>query len=276
MLGSVARSERSAAAALSAIREAGYDAIELNGFMIAPAGLVVRSLTRAAGMPVGRAGRLDWARLVEDAGLSVVALHTDLGGLKRDPSPFIASARRFGTHLAVITGMYRFDYSSESAVRGLCEDLNSCGAVLAKEGVELLYHNHNAELSYVSPGQRAFDVLIEQTDPDLVNFELDTYWLCEAGADPLAWMKRLGRRMRLHHISDRGFRMKTKHVTPILTSDTTELGSGNMDLDPLIRQALDVDVEGIILETHRNWVDRSPIKSLQTSGDYLRSRICAD
>ena len=92
----------------------------------------------------------------------------------------------------------------------------------------------------------------------------------EGGANALAWMQRLGTRMKLWHINDRGTRISGSAVTPILKTDSMELGTGNMDLDSLMAQALSVGVDAVILESHRNWVDNSPIKSLQVSAEYLK------
>lgn len=75
--------------------------------------------------------------------------------------------------------------------------------------------------------------------------------------------------MKLWHINDRGSRTSGSAITPILKTDSMELGTGNMDLDSLMEQALSVDVDAIILESHRNWVDNSPVKSLQVSAEYL-------
>ena len=75
--------------------------------------------------------------------------------------------------------------------------------------------------------------------------------------------------MKLYHINDRGTRVSGPSMTPILKSDSMELGYGNMDLESLIRQALSVNVDAVILESHKNWVDKSPIKSLQLSAEFL-------
>lgn len=269
MLASVVSNEKQARETLSAIKAAGYDGIELCGFMIHPIGFLVRMLTKAAGMPVGRGGNLDWHKLVQEAGLQVVSLHTDLGSLERDAKGVAREAKSFGTKYAVITGMYRFDYGDERAVRDLAARLNKAGEVLKQEGVELLYHNHNCELRRVNPQQRAYDLLLEQTDPRFVNFEFDSYWFAEGGADALAWMQRLGPRMKLWHINDRGSRISGSAVTPILKTDSMELGTGNMDLDSLLEQALQAGVDAVILESHRNWIDGSPVKSAQVSARFL-------
>ena len=86
-------------------------------------------------------------------------------------------------------------------------------------------------------------------------------------------MKALGTRMKLWHVTDRGNRLKAAAMTPILKSDSVELGTGNMDLDGLWDMAEQNAVQGIILESHRNWIDKDPIKSLTISGKYLQKKI---
>lgn len=275
MLGTVVNNEKQAQETLAAIKNSGYDAIELCGFMIHPIGFVIKMLTKAAGMPVGKGGNLDWHKLVKDAGLNVISLHTDLGSLERDAKAVADEVKSFGAKYAVITGMYRFDYGDEATVHDLAARLNKAGAALAAEGVELLYHNHNCELRRVNAEKRAYDILIEETDPQYVNFEFDSYWFTEGGTNALAWIQRLGTRMKLWHINDRGTRISGPAVAPILKTDSMELGTGNMDLDSLMKQALSVGVDAVILESHRNWVENSPVKSLQISAEYLNRQIPA-
>lgn len=269
MLGTVTKNEAQTRETLKAIKAAGYDGIELNGFMIRPTSFLVRAMTKAAGMPVGKGGNYDWCALVRDAGLAVVSVHEDLGSIKREPDTIVAEAQKFGTDKVVVTGMYRFDYSDRNAVKALVKDLNESGKLLKKSGIQLLYHNHNCEFRKVDKKMTAYDYIIESTDDTCVSFELDSYWPTEAGVSALALMKKLGTRMKLYHINDRGTRVSGPSMTPILKSDSMELGYGNMDLESLIRQALSVDVDAVILESHKNWVDKSPVKSIQMSAKFL-------
>ncbi len=269
MLGTVTKNEAQARNTLRAIKEAGYDGIELNGFMIKPTSFLVRAMTKAAGMPVGKGGNFDWSGLVRDAGLEVVSVHEDLGSIKREPDAVIAEAQKFGTDKVVITGMYRFDYSDREAVKALVKDLNQSGEILKKAGINLLYHNHNCEFRKLDKKMTAYDYIIENTDDTCVGFELDSYWPTEAGVSALTLMKKLGTRMKLYHINDRGTRISGPSMTPILKSDSMELGYGNMDLESLLKQALSADVDAVILESHKNWADKSPIKSLQLSAEFL-------
>ncbi len=271
MIGSAATSPEAAAAVLKCIREAGFDGIELNGFMTHPTSWMVRLMTKAAGMPVGKGGNFNWKQLVSDAGLSVISLHTDLGSLKRDAAAVAAEAKDYGTDRVVITGMYRFDYGSEEAIRGLCGDLNAVGKQLAELGVRLHYHNHNVEFTRLSDGTLSYDRIIEETDPETVFFEMDSFWMADAGADPLFYMKKLGSRMKLYHITDRGFRSNGASMTPIVAFDSVELGTGAMNLPALLEQAKANGVEAVVLETHKNWIDKDPVKSIEISGQWLQN-----
>ena len=273
MLGSVTSSESQARETLRRIKAAGYDGLELNRFMIHPSSLMVRLMTRAAGMPTGKGGKLDWHGLLEESGLAVASLHADLGSLEWEGDAVAEEAKSFGTDKVVITGMYRFDYSEEKTVRELARRLNAAGEKLKEQGIVLLYHNHNVELLQVRPGLRAYEILIDETDPAFVNFEFDSYWFTDGGADAKAWMRRLGSRMKLWHVTDRGSRQKGSAMTPILKADSMELGTGNMDLAGLKDIALQNGIEALVLESHKNWIDRDPVKSLERSAKWLKENI---
>ena len=273
MLGTVTSNEAQARETLGKIKAAGYDGLELNRFMIHPSSLMVRIMTRAAGMPTGKGGNLDWHALLQKSGIEVVSLHTDLGSLEREPDAVVEEAKSYGTDKVVITGMYRFDYSDEKTVRELADRLNKAGEALKGEGVSLLYHNHNVELLPVKPGLRAYDILLSDTNPELVNFEFDSYWFTDGGADAKAWMRKLGSRMKLWHVTDRGSRQSGPAMTPILKADSMELGTGNMDLDGMKEIALSNGIEAVVLESHKNWIDKDPVKSLELSAKWLNARF---
>lgn len=265
-------SEKQARNTLQLVREAGFEGIELNGFMIRKMPLSIRMLTRMAGMPIGASGGLDWYKLIKEVGLKVVSLHDHLEGILKDPDSVIADARSFNTDYVVITGLRKFDYSDENKVQELVEKLNRAGEIVSRSGIKLLYHNHNCEFREMQNGQTAFDLLIEKTDPQYVNFEFDSYWPIEAGCDAVSLMHQLGNRMKLYHINDRGTRV-TGTTGSILKSDSMELGYGNVNLPKLVEIAKSYGVESIVLESHQNWIDKSAIKSFQRSAVFMNQYI---
>lgn len=273
MIGTRCNNYDDALQTLLSIKEAGYDAIELNHFMIHKASMLVKLMTKFSGMPIGNGGKLDWPKLIEESGLKVISLHSDLQTIENDAKAIAEEAKSFGTDIIVVTGMYRFDYSSLEEVKELAQRLNQAGKALSEEGIRLLYHNHNCELQKVDYGRTAYDVIIEETDPRYVNFQFDSYWMADGGANVVALMEKLGNRMKLWHINDRGHTESGPYMTPILKQDATELGYGNMDLDTLTAIAIKNGVEGVVLETHKNWIDNDPVKSLQVSAEYIQARF---
>lgn len=271
MLGTVTNSETQARETLRQMKSAGYDGIELCSFMIHPTPFVVKILTQAAGMPVGNGGNLDWPRLIREAELEVPALHQYLDAIEKNPDAAIAECKEFDTDTIVITGMYRFDYSVKQNVLELAERLNQAGKILKEGSIRLLYHNHNAEFLPVESGKSAYALLQEETNPEYVNFEFDSYWCADAGCDPLSEMQKLGNRMKLWHINDRGCRKAG--FTPIYTMDSMELGTGTMNLSALMEQAKKNDCEAVILESHRNWIEKSSVKSFQLSAQFLNEKV---
>lgn len=272
-IGTVCNTARQTDRTLRQLVEAGYEGIELNGFMVRRTPALVRGLTRLAGMPTGRGGHLDWAGLVDDSGLRVVALHEDLGTIEKDPHAVVAQAERFATRVIVVTGMYRFDYTSQVDVSRLAERLNASGERLARSGLRLLYHNHNVEWRRLPSGRTAFAELVDRTDPTVVGFEFDAYWPTAIGVDALSVMRTLGRRLELLHLTDRGTRRHGRSLTPIDSAGPVELGDGTMDVPALIAQAVSCSAGAVILETHRDWVGGSPVASFQRSAAVLRIHL---
>ncbi len=142
--------------------------------MIHPTPFAVKLMTNAAGMPVGNGGKLDWKRLINQAGMRVPSIHQYLGSIEENLDAAICEAEDFRAKYITMTGMYRFDYFDENLVKQLAERLNKAGETLSKGGIMLLYHNHNIEFSRLKFGTTPYKILMEETDPQYVNFEFDS------------------------------------------------------------------------------------------------------
>ena len=62
-------------------------------------------------------------------------------------------------------------------------------------------------------------------------------------------------------------------MTPILQSDSMELGYGNMDLVSMTEQAKEAGVDAVILESHKNWAEKSPVRSIQLSAEFMKKYV---
>ena len=272
MLGKITGTKEEAGKTLSEIGKAGYDGIEVNRFMIHPTPVTVRVLTSLFGMPSGKGGKLDWPALLKESGLKAASLHTDLDSLEKKTEEVLEDAKLLGTDKIVITGMYRYDYSKEEEAKKLSDRLNAMGKILKEKGFSLLYHNHNIELTRVSEEKTAYEYLLENTGPEYVNFEFDSYWFTDGGADAKEWMRKLGKRMKIWHITDRGIQKEGMSMTPIVKCASRELGYGNMDLEGRVETARENGVEDIVLESHNNWINNDPLQSILVSSKWLNER----
>jgi sugar phosphate isomerase/epimerase len=270
MIGSACKDEKTTLSTLKRIKQVGYDGIELNLFMIESTPFIVRLLTKMAGMPVGKGANIYWPDMLKESRLKATSLHADLGSLENRIDEVISKARELDTNKIVITGMYRFDYGNYDDVKSLAKRLDKVGERLHESDLQLLYHNHNVEFLKVDNKYTAYEMILKDTDPDLVKVEFDSYWPAEAGVDFIPLMEQLGERLVLYHINDRGTRLKKVPITPILKSDSIELGHGNMPLKRILGLDCIKNVDAIILESHRNWVNNNPIESLEKSIAFLQ------
>lgn len=82
-----------------------------------------------------------------------------------------------------------------------CETFNALGKRLREDGITFLYHNHHMEFRTFH-GKMIEEILMENTDPAYLSFELDTFWTMRAGLDPVDVMKKMGSRIKLVHQKD--------------------------------------------------------------------------
>lgn len=82
-----------------------------------------------------------------------------------------------------------------------CERFNKTGKICKEAGMTYLYHNHYHEF-YTINGKTVMDLMMENTDPDYLSLELDTFWVMRAGLNPVEQLKHFGRRVKLLHQKD--------------------------------------------------------------------------
>jgi sugar phosphate isomerase/epimerase len=91
-----------------------------------------------------------------------------------------------------------------AAWRAYAADLNQAGAAARTAGLRLGFHNHFWEWAPLDDDTplTGFDVLIAETDPRLVHFEVDLYWAWFAHRDPVGLLAQVGNRIRQYHVKD--------------------------------------------------------------------------
>ena len=122
--------------------------------------------------------------------------------------------------------------------------LNEKGAKLRGEGLRLGYHNHNPEFAPVG-GTTGLEILLSETSPDTVVFQMDVGWVAAAGVDPVALLRKHGKRFQLMHVKDIQASTRANYA---LQQDPTEVGSGNIDWTHLLPAAFEAGVRKFYVE----------------------------
>lgn len=137
------------------------------------------------------------------------------------------------------------------------EVFNKCGEVAAKSNLVFGYHNHDSEFEKEN-GQVLYDVLLKETDPAKVKFEMDLGWLIVTGNDPATYFAKYPGRFPLWHLKDMD--KAGKH--------STEFGKGDVDLKALLAQAKASGMKYYFVEQEEYTL--APLAAMQYDFDYLK------
>lgn len=169
------------AATLALVADAGYAEVEFAGYFdIAPA---------------------DIRRLVTDAGLTAPSAHIGYGEFEEDVDRVIDHAAAVGHEFVVIPAVPEDERAILDDYRRHAANFNRWSEACAAAGLRFGYHNHEFEFGEID-GVVPYDLLLEETDPDRVEMELDLAWARAGNADALAYFETWPGRFPLCHIKD--------------------------------------------------------------------------
>ena len=148
------------------------------------------------GLPVERFGDM-----VRDAGLRVTSMHVGYDDLKKSPETVIANAKTLGAKYVGLAWYPHTGAFTEADARRAVADFNQFGRTMKDAGLTFFYHNHGYEPVPYRDGT-LMDLIIRETDPSLVSFEMDVLWAFLPGIDPAAQIRKYPGRYKLMHIKD--------------------------------------------------------------------------
>ena len=142
--------------------------------------------------------------------------------------------------------------------KATAEKFNKMGEIANKNGIRFGYHNHAFEFEKMED-QIPFDLLLTQTDPSLVTFEMDTYWVVRGGHQPVDYFKKYPGRFELLHIKDM---VKTEDMF------FAPVGSGRMDFASIFAEKKTAGMKYFYVEQD-SFKDLDPMESVEMSFNYL-------
>jgi sugar phosphate isomerase/epimerase len=225
-------------ATLATVAEIGYDEVEFAGYFDRSPAQVRAALDRN--------------------GLTSPATHIGLNEIQADPARVFAAAAEIGQRYVVVPSLGRGQRDSLDALQRTAAALNEAGRAAASAGVRVGFHNHDVEFREVE-GVRPFDVLLRETDPNLVWFEMDLFWITRGGGDPFTYFERWPGRFPLVHVKD-------MDNTP--QRGMVEVGKGTIDFAAIFARAEQAGIQHYFVE-HDNPAD--PIASIRASYAHLKT-----
>ena len=229
---------RDVAATLRAVAKLGYREVEFAGyFKHAPAEI------RA---------------MLNDNGLASPSTHLGLDDLRLRFGATAETAHVVGHRYLTVASLDMRGLKALDDWKKVADTFNEVGRLAKGAGLRFAYHNHATEFA-VADGQTPMDVLIAGTDPSLVTFEMDLFWVTKAGFDPRTLFARFPGRFEMVHVKDS--RGAPEH-------QMTEVGAGTMDWKGIFAQHRRAGIQHYFVE-HDEPTD--PMDSIRVSFNYLKA-----
>lgn len=140
---------------------------------------------------------------------------------------YIASAQVLKQKYVTIPFINPKIFKSIESSKAFAKKVNRAGKIVKDAGLKLAYHNHDIEFFDLN-GTTGYDILLQETDPDLVDFEMDLYWVVNAKKDVLKYFESYPGRFTMWHIKD----MRKSDITL-----NTEIGNGLINFKPIFAKA---------------------------------------
>jgi len=224
---------------LEKVAKIGYQGVEFAGFFDAPAS--------------------ELKKVLDDLGIVPCGSHTGINALEEELNRVIDYNLEIGNQYVICPGLPEHMRNSYDAYMRLADKFNDIGRKCKEQGIQFAYHNHDFEFEKYN-GEYGLDILLSNTDPDLVHMELDTFWVEYAGLKSVDFMRKYPKQhSSLIHIKD----MKS-----LDEKISTEVGNGIMDFVEILNLAKELGTKWYIVEQEE--FEISQLESIEKSLNYLK------
>lgn len=198
----------------------------------------------------------EFKKYMDDLGMSFVATHCNID---KEFERKAAEGAEIGMKYMICPS--RGAAKSVDEFKKIAEDFNAKGEICKKNGIRFAYHNHEYGFKEID-GQLPQSIMMDNTDPALVDFEMDIYWVVTGKSDPVTWLKKYPNRFRLGHFKDR-----IAGATEREASCT--LGKGSIDYPMITKVAKEAGMQYFIVEQER-YDGSTPLQSVAEDAKYMK------
>jgi sugar phosphate isomerase/epimerase len=200
----------------------------------------------------------DFAAFLKGVGMSLVSAHCDINtNFERKANEAAAIGLKYLICPAIGPQKTLEEY------RKYAVKFNGLGEVCRKAGIRFAYHNHDYSFKPLE-GNLGQNILMEYTDPALVDFELDMYWASYASIDPVKFLEQYPGRVKLCHVKD-----LSKGKMSNGNYESVELGKGSINYPAVLKDAKNAGMQYFIVE-QEYFEGTTPLGSSKANAAYLK------
>ena len=209
----------------------------------------------------------DFKSYVNELGLSPISTHQGSVTLE-NADAMMADVKAAGFEYFVIPvppmGLFKVDPDTRTmgmtgGAANLAKILDTLGEKANAAGLKLLYHNHDFEFKKDRDGIVTIDYLLENCNPENVNFQMDLYWVTKAEADPIAYFEKYPGRFKIWHVKDMD---EQGRFAPV--------GKGNIDFSRILDKKELSGMEYYMVEQDMTFDGLEPLEAIKISHEGLK------
>ena len=200
----------------------------------------------------------EFKKYMDDLNMKIISSHCDISkGFEKKA----AEAAEIGMKYLICP--YKGPQKSIDNFKQFADDFNKAGEICKKNGIRFAYHNHDYSFKAID-GQVPQTVMMDNTDKNLVDFEMDIYWVVAAGEDPKAWFAKHPGRFKLCHVKDLAkSNSKDGH-------ESVQLGKGTIDFSSILKTGRANGLKYYIVEQEA-FTGTNPIESAEMDAKYFKT-----
>ena len=204
-------------------------------------------------------GHKGFKSYIDDLGMKIVSSHCDnLTDFDKKSEEAAAIGMKY------LICPHKGAQKSLDNFKAFADEFNASGKIAKKHGIKFAYHNH--DYSFIPmDGQMPQDVMMQGTDPSLVDFEMDIYWVNAANQDPITWLKKYPNRFKLCHVKDLAKTANNGHESCVL-------GTGTIDFKKVLKAGAKYGLETFIVEQEA-FTGSNPIDCAGLDAKYMQSNF---
>lgn len=197
----------------------------------------------------------EFKKYMDDLDMKIISSHCEI---TKDFENKAAQAAEIGMKYLICP--WKGPQKSIDDFKKFADDFNKCGEICKKNGIRFAYHNHDYSFKTLD-GQIPQEVMMNNTDKNLVDFEMDIYWVVAAGEDPKAWFAKHPGRFKLCHVKDLAKTAKGH--------ESVHIGKGTIDFPSILKDGTAKGLQYYIVEQEA-FTGTNPLESAKVDAEYMK------